>query len=129
MNHLAVCYAIAKQPGIGSHRIITLNGIDSLVDPVGAILVFAGVHPLELQYYQNVTTDKIWHTFSKFFIALDLSVAEIDMLFHLVDTELPLCLDPKTRRDKVISFILNYSKQCQKPMLSAQETRFEATTE
>lgn len=111
MNHLAVCYAIAKQPGIGSRRIIHLNGNESLVDPVGAVLIFAGVHPLELQYYQNVPTDKLWTCFAPLFTALDLTLDELGMLFHLVDTELPLCLDPKTRRDKVISRILQYAKE------------------
>lgn len=110
MNHLAVCYAIARQPGIGSHRIMTINGNQSIVDPVGAILVYAGVHPLELQYYQNVPTDKLWCQFARFFMALDLTLDELDMLFHLVDTELPKCLDPKTRRDKVISYLLRYAK-------------------
>lgn len=111
MNHLAVCYAIAQQPGIGAHRIISLNGNDSLVDPIGAILVFAGVHPLELQYYHNVPTDKLWHHFARFFVALELSMDDIETLFHLVDTELPVTLTPKQRRDKVISFILSNSRK------------------
>jgi hypothetical protein len=111
MNHLAICYAIAQQPGIGSQRIISINGVDSLVDPVGAVLVFAGVHPLELQYYQNISTDKLWHCFSGPFTALDLTLDELGMLFRLVDTELSPDLDPKTRRDKVISAILIYTKK------------------
>lgn len=111
MNLPAVCLAIAAQPRIGRDALIIIDGAHhTLVDPIGALLIAAGVDPLDLRHYNRATNGQLWDAYEPYFVAYGISLTEIGMIMRWTDKEIPTKSDKK-RRDAIINKLLQYQKE------------------